>query len=194
MKLLDHIHERAEDRRRAEQARQEAAAQQEVDHRKVQLANDRAVLLGKIRVECSLVLHAGERAVGIVTNVGLVEIHRAPGHQRGSSSGVSVPLPFTRIRVRTGGSRGHFVQGPLRPQIVDTGTLTITNQRLVFHGSTKVADLHWDKLVGIDYQLGEVNVAISNRTTTTVLHHGPAIDPWVRGRLLVLALFRGEEA
>jgi hypothetical protein len=78
---------------------------------------------------------------------------------------------------------------------VDRGTLTITNQRIVFQGSKKTAECAFSKLLGIQHGTGGLTISVSNRQKPTVVYFGNALDDWVANRLsIALALFNGDSA
>lgn len=143
-----------------------------------------------------LMTRPGERGVGEVTGVGLVEERRGPGHYVGASQGVSIPIGHVAgrpVRYRVGATRGHYVQGAPVATAVDTGTLSITDHRLVFQGSQHTSECDFSRLVGIQHVPGQITVAVSNREHPTVVHYGAAIDDWVEARLtLALALYKGQ--
>jgi hypothetical protein len=144
-----------------------------------------------------LVLHAGEAVFAKVTNVGLVEPRKGPGQWRGRSSGVSIPigsLGGRTVRYRIGASRGHYVQGAPHPTAIDTGTLFITNQRLVFEGHSQTRECPFTKLLGYEHgDDGTTTVSVSNRQRPVTVHYGANLNGWVRLRLdLALAHFHGD--
>jgi hypothetical protein len=161
-----------------------------------QLASVVALARGAHIGDVTIILKNGERAFATVTNVGLVELRKGAGHFEGHSAGVSVPIGQVHgrsVRYRVGATRGHFVQGTPAPQAVDTGTLTITNQRVVFVGAAKAIECLYPKLVSIQRLPGQVSVAVSNRQKPTVLHYGSQIEDWVAMRLdLALAVYNGQ--
>lgn len=62
------------------------------------------------------------------------EPRRNAGHYEGKSSGISIPVASIggrSVRYRVGASRGHYVQGAPVPTPVDTGTVYITNKRVI---------------------------------------------------------------
>ncbi len=144
-----------------------------------------------------LLLHRGEALVAKVTNVGLVEERKGPGHWQGGSSGVSVPvgsLGGHAIRYHVGATRGHYVQGTPHPTAIDTGTVFITNQRLVFTGHAQTRECAFAKLLGYQHDTdGSTTLSVSNRQRPVTIAYGPAISGWVDLRLeLALALFRDD--
>jgi hypothetical protein len=144
-----------------------------------------------------LLLHRGEALYAKVTDVGLVEERKGAGHWQGRSSGVSIPvgsLGGRTIRYHVGASRGHYVQGAPHPTAIDTGTVFITNQRLVFEGHAQTRECAFPKLLGYQHgDDGSTTLSVSNRQRPVTLSYGPAVSGWVRFRLeLALAQFRGD--
>jgi hypothetical protein len=144
-----------------------------------------------------LLLHQGEALFAKVTNVGLVEERKGPGHWQGGSSGVSIPVASLgghAVRYHVGATRGHYVQGTPHPTAIDTGTVFITNQRLVFTGHAQTRECAFAKLLGYQHGAdGSTTLSVSNRQRPVTIYYGAAIKGWVELRLdLALAQFRGE--
>jgi hypothetical protein len=75
---------------------------------------------------------------------------------------------------------------------LDGGTLTITNQRIVYQGAKKTAECAFTKLLGIQQGAGGLSISVSNRQKPTVVHFGTALDDWVSNRpSIAMALFNG---
>ncbi len=144
----------------------------------------------------TVILQSGESVFGSIGGVGLVEIRKVGGHFEGGSAGVSVPIGTINgrsIRYRVGRFRGHYVEGTAQPQAIDRGTLTITNQRFVYMGSSHSIECLFTKLVGIQRLPGALSVSVSNRQKPSVFSFGAALDDWVAFRLdLALAIFNGQ--
>ena len=144
----------------------------------------------------SLILKKGEIGIAQITNVGLIEDRKGAGQWQGASQGVSFPIGHIAgrpIRYRVSGTRGHYVQGVPVPTAVDTGALTITNERIVYQGAKKTAECTFPKLLGIQHGAGGLSISVSNRQQPTVVHFGTALDEWVSNRLsIAMALFNGE--
>lgn len=139
----------------------------------------------------SLILKKGERGIAQITNVGLIEERKGAGQWKGKSSGVSIPIGPVRYRV--GKSRGHYVQGAPVRTAVDTGTLTITSQRIVYQGANKSSECAFAKLLGIQHDAGRLTISVSNRQKPTVVHFGEHLDDWVADRLsIAMDLFNGD--
>ncbi len=141
-----------------------------------------------------LVLKAGESLFATVTGVGLIEERRAGGHWQGGSSGVSIPvgsLGGRTVRYHVGASRGHYVQGTPTPTAIDTGTVFVTDRRVVFTGAAQTRECRFDKLLGYHADAGSTTFSVSNRQKPTTIHYGAALDDWFAFRL-TLALAHGQ--
>src|SRR3954449_9992434 len=82
----------------------------------------------------SIVLKKNERVFFFLPAVSLVEVQRGPGHYMGGYSGFSFRIT-KGIRYNVGGSRGTYVQGAEQLKVTDEGSVTVTNQRVVFVGT-----------------------------------------------------------
>ncbi|MBW4030700.1 MAG: hypothetical protein HIU57_08560 [Acidobacteria bacterium] len=182
----------------AQQAQAErTAAMKEWTDQMTELQNLLAVATGeRASDDTALMLKKGEVEVAGITNVGLIEERKGAGQWKGASQGVSFPIGHVAgrtVRYRVGQTRGHYVQGSPVATAVDTGTLTITNQRIVYQGSNKSAECAFPKLLGIQHGAGALTIAVSNRQKPTVVHFGELLDDWVSNRLTIaLALFNGD--
>jgi hypothetical protein len=69
------------------------------------------------------------------------------------------------VRWHVGGTRGHTVQGEERPTPIDSGTVTITDQRVVFQGAKQAREWDYTKLLGYqhDPRLPWTAIQVSNR-------------------------------
>jgi hypothetical protein len=144
-----------------------------------------------------VMLRDGETLFLTVTNSALMGEQRAPGQWKGKSQGFSIPVASIggrSIRYRTGTSRGHFVQGSMVPAAVDTGTVFITNQRVIFEGKKATRECLFAKLIGFQHDAdGSTTFSVSNRQKPTTIHYGPAAAPVFDFRLdLAVAHCRGQ--
>lgn len=142
-----------------------------------------------------LVLQRGEALFAFVTGASLVEDRSSGGHWEGRSSGVSVPIGSIggrSIRYRTGGTRGHYVQGVPVPTAIDVGTFFITDKRAIFQGQKQTRECRYDKLVGVQHDpSGSTILNVSNRQKATLISYGPNLTGWVAFRLgLALAHYQ----
>jgi hypothetical protein len=146
-----------------------------------------------------ILLKPGEALFATITGVSLIEERRGAGHWEGRSSGFSLPVGSIggrSIRYRTGSTRGHFVQGNPEPTAIDTGTLFVTNQRVIFRGTRQTRECRFDKMVGYQHTKdGATIFSASNRQKTMVVHYGQKVAGWFDFRLdLALAHYRGTVA
>lgn len=145
-----------------------------------------------------IMLGSGEAVFYKVTNASLIEERRGPGHYAGHSQGVSIPIAHVGgrpIRYRVGVNKGHFVQGTPTPTAIDTGTVYLTNKRVIFQGSKQTRECAFAKLIGFEHDdnEGSTTFSVSNRQKPTTVHYGPGLSGSFDFRLdLALAHFRGD--
>jgi hypothetical protein len=134
-----------------------------------------------------------------VSGAALVE-QRHEGHYSGRSAGISVPLGSIGgrpVRYRVGASRGHYVQTTSTPTAVDTGTVYVTNKRVIFVGAKQTRECGFAKLIGFHHedQDGATTFSVSNRQKPTTIHYGPELSASFDFRLdLALAHYKGTVA
>ncbi len=76
--------------------------------------------------------------------------------------------------------------------VVDSGTLQVTTQRIVFQGEAKTSESLFAKLVGIQYLKNEIVISVSNRQKATTIQMTPEALPIVKRRIeLALASYNG---
>ena len=144
-----------------------------------------------------LMLGAGEAVFYKVTGAALIEEHQAKGHYQGKSTGVSIPvgnIGGRSVRYRVGATQGHYVQGAPTPTAVDTGTVYITNKRVIFQGAKQTRECAFAKLIGFQHSddEGSTTFSVSNRQKATTIRYGPKLSASFDFRLdLALAHFRG---
>lgn len=124
-----------------------------------------------------IMLKPGELRIARVMDAQLIEPRRGRGHWQGRSSGVSVPvgsLGGRSVRYRVGGTRGTYVQGEPLDTAIDTGTVHITNQRVIFEGARQTRECRFDKLLGMrhDDASGQTIFSVSNRQKPTTIAAG----------------------
>ncbi|MHB1487533.1 MAG: hypothetical protein ACYCS7_06275 [Acidimicrobiales bacterium] len=143
-----------------------------------------------------IMLKPSEAVFAQVTSGSLVEDRRGPGHWQGGSAGISVPVGSIgghSVRYRVGATRGHYAQGTPTPTAIDTGTVYVTNRRVVFQGVKQTRECLFDKLIGFqhDDQDGTTVFSVSNRQKAITIHYGQQLSAWFDFRLdLALAHYR----
>ncbi|MGA2471632.1 MAG: hypothetical protein ABSG64_13200 [Solirubrobacteraceae bacterium] len=146
--------------------------------------------------EAEIMLAPGEALFFKVTGTSLVEERRGQGTYAGRSQGVSIPIGSIHgrsVRYRVGATRGHYVQGASTPTAIDTGTVFITNKRVVFAGARQTRECLFAKLIGFEHSdsEGSTTFSVSNRQKPTTVHYGPNLAADFDFRLdLALAHYR----
>jgi hypothetical protein len=82
---------------------------------------------------------------------------------QGGYSGFSFPIGKTGIRYKVGGARGHSMQVGTKLQVVDSGTLAVTNTRTLYTGERKTVDMPYSKLVNLTVYSDAIVFHLSNR-------------------------------
>lgn len=85
---------------------------------------------------------------------------------QGGSRGVSVPLG-RGVRVRAGGVRGHMVTVGAHLEVADTGYLTVTDRRVVYHGGRKTLEFPYAKLATLNEYSDAIDLGVTTRQTTS---------------------------
>lgn len=99
-------------------------------------------------IDSNIMLKAGE--VALWSGPGrLIEPRRGPGHYKGRSQGISVPIGHG-VRYRTGASRGTFIAGDEVQTVVDSGTVTVTTTRVIFSGGNSTREWTYAKVVDME--------------------------------------------
>jgi len=143
--------------------------------------------------DLTMQLKRDELVVYILRGCSLVEPRRGPGHYAGRYSGFSFRVA-KGVRYHVGGSRGTYVQGTEVPTTIDTGTITITTQRVAFQGSKQAREWSFIKLLGMEHdpRLPLTSIQVSNRQKVSGFLYDAAHAADVHFRLaLALALFNG---
>lgn len=82
------------------------------------------------------------------------------------SQGISVPLG-SGIRYRIGAVRGQAVTIGTEVQTADTGVLTVTNQRVVYHGGRRTLEFAFPKLVALTAYSDAIALGVTKRQSTS---------------------------
>jgi len=90
---------------------------------------------------------------------------------RGGSRGVSVPVGHG-VRVRAGAVRGHMVAIGTHWATADTGRLTVTDQRVVYHGGRKTLEFLFTKLATLNVYTDAIDLGVTNRQSTSSFRTG----------------------
>ena len=134
-----HHHHEVQAQKQAQAALEQWQALREAQAKLVNLASTYA---GQQTCD-GLMLKRGESLHVTVTGASLVEERRGQGHFVAGSAGVSIPIGSLgghAVRYRVGTTRGHYESAPPVPTAIDTGTVYVTDQRVVFTGSKRPAN------------------------------------------------------
>ena len=103
---------------------------------------------------------------------------------RGGSRGVSVPLGHG-IRYRVGSARGHMVTVGSHWATADSGLLTVTDQRIVYHGARKTLEFAFSKLATLNVYSDAIDLGVTSRQSTSTFGTG---DPELIAGIIHAAL------
>ena len=154
---------------------------------------------GSNAVSVEMVLKKGEHSIWSGP-AGLIETRKTAGGYVGKSRGVSIPIGHTGLRYRVGASSGTFVPGKEYQSVVDSGTVTLSNQRVVFTGQKESREWSFSKWLGADANSSETIYLfhVSNRQKVSGLGFNTVEVGHEFNRFLGLALqiqdgeFQGE--
>ena len=181
-----------------EQAQAALARWQAQRDAQAELVNTASTYAGQQTSE-GLMLKPGESLYATVNQASLVEERAGQGHFVAGSQGLSIPIGSLgghQVRYRVGTTRGHYVAAPPVPTAIDTGTVYVTDQRVVFTGSHQTRECAYAKLLSTTFSPdGTCTLAVSNRQKPTVIHYGVALSGWFEFRLdLAVSHYRGTTA
>jgi hypothetical protein len=113
---------------------------------------------------------ANEVVIARVGQTMLKEFRSTGSTSSGGFGGVSLPV-FGNVRANVGGYSGKSRRNPETSEVIDVGTSTYTNQRIVFAGENVVREFDLSKLVNME--AGDngitVTIAVSNRDKASML-------------------------
>lgn len=133
-------------------------------------------------------LKPGEELVYKLYQVSLIESRSNGSTYQGGSRGVSLRIA-KGISYRIGASQGQMVRNPETMQVIDQGTATFTNKRMIFAGTKASREWSFDKMtdVGQSADGQTIMMSVSNRQKPSGITSTNAreIDP---GTLVAVAL------
>lgn len=120
-------------------------------------------------------------------NVVLTEYRSTGSTYSGGYAGVSFRVA-KGVRLNTGRTGGSSTRNPETSQPIDSGDLTVTNQRIVFSGANQVRVFDLDKVVNMEAGPNglTVSISVSNRERTSGLQ-SPNLDDISPGMAVSLA-------
>jgi hypothetical protein len=94
---------------------------------------------------------------------------------RGGSQGVSIPIA-KGVRYRVGAMRGRVVTVGSQMTVQDTGTLSVTSQRVAYLGSAKSSEILYTKLMGIEAFTDGIRLQASNRQNALLFRFAQGVS------------------
>lgn len=119
-----------------------------------------------LKIESTLLLRKDEGALFEAQANLLKEV--ADREFRGGSRGVSVPLGHSGVRLRAGAFRGHMVNLGSHWETADGGVLTVTDQRVVYHGGRKTLEFPYSKLASMEVYRDAICLGVTSRQSTSM--------------------------
>ena len=107
-----------------------------------------------------MALRPGEELVYKLPQVGLTQFRSTGSSYSGWRQGVSLPVA-RGIYYNVGGSKGSLQKNPETLQIVDNGSATFTNQRIVFVGANLNQEWEFSKLLDVHVEPNGTSVSIA---------------------------------
>jgi len=109
-------------------------------------------------------LKAGEELIYKIYQVSLIESRSNGSSYQGGSQGVSIRIA-KGLSYRVGASKGQLVKNPETMQVIDQGTATFTNKRLIFAGTKASREWSFEKMtdVGQSAEAKTIMLSVSNR-------------------------------
>lgn len=139
-------------------------------------------------------LHQGEHALLVLPSASLVEPRHLPGHWLGGNTGFSFRVA-RGVHYRVGATKGHYQQGAEEPTVVDTGTATVTDRRVVFSGTRAAHEWEYAKVLGFHNSDDPpwTAIPVSGRDKVAGVRYDPSHTEAFRFSLtLGLARFHGD--
>jgi hypothetical protein len=125
-----------------------------------------ALANGGTFVKCTTTLLLKQDEIAYVDEPASLLKEVAEREFRGGSQGVSVPLGGG-VRYRVGAVRGHMVTIGTHWQTADTGILTVTDRRVVYHGGRRTLEFTFARLVTLNTYSDAIDLGVTNRQSTS---------------------------
>lgn len=162
------------ERERAAAAEQVRLAERRLDAGRTALEHSKLTM--RPNKPAGLQLKSGETPYMIMEGAGLVEPRREPTKWVGGSQGVSFRVA-KGVSYRVGATRGHVVQGEEKPKLIDTGTVVISDQRILFVGGKRTVEWAYPKLLGFSLDDDEMAIFnVANRQKASGIWYGSDHD------------------
>lgn len=140
-----------------------------------------------LETETTLLLKKGERPL-LDASVDLLKEVADRGFRAGSR-GVSIPLGGG-VRYRVGAAPGHIVTIGTHWATADSGRLTVTDQRIVYHGARKTLEFPFAKLATLNMYADAIDLGVTSRQSTSLFRTG---DPELVAGIIHAAINHRDE-
>lgn len=187
--------------RRAERDAAQAAENYQLEHSQWQDKNtviDDMItivddcLAGKVRDQFrdddgyGFILKKDEFPVAYLTEIGYIEIVKAPNRYSGGYGGVSFPI-FGGVRLNTGRMGGGAIEGAENMKLTDEGNALVTNKRIMYSGSTRSHEWRFDKMLSISHLVGGISIFAMSTGKPTGIGYGTPNEREIQFRIEIAA-------
>lgn len=149
-------------------------------------------IAGKVREQFAddssygFLLKRDEFPVAYITDVGYIEIVKAPSGYSGGYGGVSFPI-FGGVRVNTGRLGGTATAGLESMKMTDQGTSLVTNRRVMYAGQKRSHEWKFDKMLSISHLAAGISIFAMNTGKPTGVGYGTGNEREIQFRIEIAA-------
>jgi hypothetical protein len=154
-------------------------------------------LAGKVRDQFrddngyGFILKKDEFPVAYLTDIGYIEIVKAPNRYSGGYGGVSFPI-FGGIRMNTGRIGGSAIEGAEGMKMTDEGNALVTNKRIMYAGGTRSHEWRFDKMLSVSHLAGGISFFAMNTGKPTGIGYGTPNEREIQFRIEIAAAMATE--
>lgn len=131
-------------------------------------------------------LKKDEFAVAYLTDIGYIEIVKAPSRYSGGYGGVSFPI-FGGLRLNTGRMAGGSIEGAESMTLTDEGNVLITNRRIMYAGGKRSHEWRFDKMLSVSHLAGGISIFAMNTGKPTGIGYGEPNEREIQFRIEIAA-------
>lgn len=132
------------------------------------------------------ILKKEEFPVAYLTDIGYIEIIKAPNRYSGGYGGVSFPI-FGNIRLNTGRIGGSAIEGAENKKLTDEGNALVTNRRVMFAGGKRSHEWRFDKMLSISHLAGGISIFAMNTGKPSGIGYGEPNEREIQFRIEIAA-------
>lgn len=131
-------------------------------------------------------LKKDEFPVAYITDVGYIELVKAPAGYSGGYGGVSFPI-FGGVRVNTGRLGGTATERPENMKMTDQGTALVTNRRIMYAGQKRSHEWRFDKMLSMSHLAAGISIFAMNTGKPTGVGYGTGNEREIQFRIEIAA-------